>query len=582
MWHSGFLSLLAIVPAALSAPPPKYYGAGNTTNVTNTPYTNPILPGWHSDPSCISVEGYFYCIASTFNDFPGLPIYASKDLQSWRHVSNVVHSEEQVPEYDVITGMQQGMYAATLRHHEGTFYVIVAFLGATNDPILMIFNSTDPLEPGSWSEPVRFMNENTGGAFDPDLFWDEDGQAYVTVHVFDLVGDSIYPIDVTTGEYGNATNIWNGTGAVWPEGPHMYKKDDYYYIVLAEGGTSFEHMVTIARSKDLLGPYEAYENNPVQTNANTSQYFQSVGHADFFQDFSGNWWGVALSIRQGPPGFTSSYPMGRETVLYPVTWPENGWPTAEPVRGHMSGPLPPKSRDVPGDGPWVDEGDDYGFEGDLLPLHFLHFRLPPQDMYAIDDGSLIVNPSKYNLTGDETFQPSDRIAYVGRRQTDTFFTYYVDLDFNPKTEDEEAGVTLFANQWQHADLGLVLLDGTLKARLRSTAFGADNSTIDPAGSETIVDIPEDLAGQSVRLQIQASRDTEFDFYMGAAGEGDSDLELVGTVSGALTSGGNAQFTGEACFFVLPRMAFFLAFGFGDLIDADSSSCRNHRRRLRDC
>lgn len=156
----------------------------------------------------------------------------------------------------------------------------------------------------------------------------------------------------------------------------MYRKDDYYYIVLAEGGTSFDHMVTIARSKELLGPYEAYENNPIQTNANTTQYFQSVGHADFFQDFSGNWWGIALSIRQGPPGNTDSYPMGRETVLYPVTWPENGWPQAEPVRGNMRGPLPAQSRDVPGNGPWVEDGDDYGFEGASLPLHFMHFRFP--------------------------------------------------------------------------------------------------------------------------------------------------------------------------------------------------------------
>ena len=244
-----------------------------------------------------------------------------------------------------------------------------------------------------------------------------------------------------------------------------------------------------------------------------------------------------MSIRQGPPGYTASYPMGRETVLYPVTWPENGWPQAEPVRGRMRGPLPPASRDVPGDGPWVEEGDDYGFEGDSLPLHFMHFRHPPKDMYEISEGSLIVNPSFFNLTGDQTFLPSDRLSYVGRRQTDTFFTYYVDMEFYPEVEGEEGGVTVFANQWQHTDLGLVLLDGQLKARLRTTSFGSDASL----SKEIIVDVPEELVGEPVRLQIQAVVDTEFEFSMGACG---GELEVVGTASGAVTSGGSAQFTGE--------------------------------------
>ena len=153
---------------------------------------------------------------------------------------------------------------------------------------------------------------------------------------------------------------------------------------------------------------------------------------------------------------------------------------------------------------------------------------------------MIVNPSFYNLTGDATFKPSDRLAYVGRRQTDTFFTYYVDMEFEPEVEGEEAGVTVFANQWQHTDLGLVLLDGSLKARLRTTAFGSDDSL----SKEVVVDVPEELVGETVRLQIRAVVDTEFEFSMGAADD-DEELEFVGTASGAVTSGASAQFTGES-------------------------------------
>jgi beta-xylosidase len=218
----------------------------------------------------------------------------------------------------------------------------------------------------------------------------------------------------------------------------------------------------------------------------------------------------------------------------------------------------------------VEDGDDYGFEGDSLPLHFMHFRFPPEDMYTISEDGLEVNPSFYNLTGDQSFEPSDRLSYVGRRQTDTYFTYYVDIEYEPETEGEEAGVTLFANQWQHADLGLVLLDGKLQARLRSTAFGADNTTIDSAGSETIVDVPEELVGETIRLQIQTASDTEFEFSFGAACE-DGDLELVGTISGALTSGANAQFTGKSTFIVASIF----------LVTNKLTMHRNHRRHLRD-
>lgn len=131
-------------------------------------------------------------------------------------------------------------------------------INGETSPIHFIFNSTDPLDPESWGMPVKYVRDDKE-SFDPDLFWDDNGQAYVTGHVFEYPGDSIYPIDLTTGEYGEYTDLWNGTGGSWPEGPHVYKKDDYHWLILAEGGTSFNHHATIARSPGLLGPYEAYE-----------------------------------------------------------------------------------------------------------------------------------------------------------------------------------------------------------------------------------------------------------------------------------------------------------------------------------
>ncbi|KAF2228309.1 putative xylan 1,4-beta-Xylosidase [Elsinoe ampelina] len=504
-----------------------------------TTYINPIIPGYRPDPSCTAVNGTFFCISSSFNNFPGLPIYASKDLINWRHVSNVIHKEEQVPEYSQIRGQQEGVYAPTLRYRDGTFYVIVTFMGANDSPFNFIFTSTDPLDPESWGQPVKFRN-NELGSFDPDIFWDHDGQSYVTVHVFDIVGNNQYPVNVTTGAYGANYNLWNGTGRVWPEGPHVYKKDDWYYLLIAKGGTGSDHSATIARSRNLRGPYDAYVNNPILTNRGTNEYFQAVGHADLFQDLAGNWWGVALSVRT--PRIRNATPMGRETVLYPVTWAEGDWPVCTPVRGTMTGPLPPASHDIPGSGSWVKDGDDYNFTSSSLPLHFTHFRLPPPDFYTIRDGGLIVAPSKSNLTGGATFNPNvDRIAFIGRRQTDTLFTYDVDLDFTPSVEGEEAGVTLFLTQTQHADLGVVYLDAKPQVRFRVTAIGADQATNDPAGYERIIALPEGVGGKTVRLQIQAVSETTYEFGIGVGG---GELDLVGTANATLVSGGEGSFIGS--------------------------------------
>jgi beta-xylosidase len=157
-------------------------------------------------------------------------------------------------------------------------------------------------------------------------------------------------IDLTTGEVGSDLRfVWNGTGGLAPEGPHIYSKDGWYYLMIAEGGTGLTHMETIARSKTIDGPYTPNSANPILTNANTSQYFQTVGHADLFQDPAGNWWGVSLATRSGP-NFTT-YPMGRETVMFPVTWKTGDWPILQPVRGQMSGwQMPPPNISIAGEG----------------------------------------------------------------------------------------------------------------------------------------------------------------------------------------------------------------------------------------
>ncbi|KAK2764247.1 hypothetical protein FQN54_008939 [Arachnomyces sp. PD_36] len=511
-------------------------------------YTNPIIPGWHSDPSCVFVpelEDTFFCATSTFLVFPGIPIYASKDLINWKLVSHAWNRESQLPGVlEKASSAQNGIYAPTLRYNDGTFYVVTTFIYEKNQGT--VFKTIDPYVDGEWSDPVLFE----GAAIDPDLFWDDDGTVYLTSQ-----GVILQNIDLETGETTEPVNIWEGTGGIWPEGPHMYKKDGYYYLMIAEGGTNAGHSETIARSTNISGPFESYENNPILSA--TDEYFQTVGHADLFQDADGNWWGVALSTRCGTT--FHDYPMGRETVLFPVTWEEGEWPILGEVHGNMNGPLPLPNRNIErGEGIFIDEPDVVDFEpGSSIPAHFVYFRAPNNGSFAISDASypntLRITPSQANLTGSAEFTGWDGLSFISRRQTDTLFTFSTDLFFSPVSADQEAGATVFIAQSQHIDLGVIDTTqegGAPSLRLRCTGTG----TADPASipAETTIPIPsswfDENDGIAARLQIQAVNETHYELSAMPIGEDEEeDLSeervLLGLAPSALVSGGEGTFTG---------------------------------------
>ncbi len=215
----------------------------------NSTYHNPVLPGWHSDPSCVHVKGVTYCCTSTFESFPGMPIYASRDLVHWEHISNTWNREEQLPGINFESqGQQDGFFAPNLRYRDGQFYMTSVYAGVNTTSGLLgtVFSTSNPYSDAAWSRPLTF--DAPYRTIDPDLFWDDDGSTYLT-----WSGVSLQPIDLSSGELGDKVSIWNGTGGVFAEGPHMYRKDGYYYLLVAEGGTQLGHMATVARSKDLRG-----------------------------------------------------------------------------------------------------------------------------------------------------------------------------------------------------------------------------------------------------------------------------------------------------------------------------------------
>lgn len=429
----------------------------------NSSYTNPILPGFHPDPSCIFVPEWnstYFCASSSFLSFPGLPIHASRDLQTWTLISTALHSTKQIPGLGTAKRATSGIWGPALRYHDGVFYLVTTMVyddPPKNDSARwdnFIIHTTNPYVSSSWSQPVHFSFVG----YDTSPFWDDDGSVYITgSHTYEVwPGINQGKINLKTGEWiGELVNVWNGTGGLAPEGPHVYKKDGWYYLQIAEGGTGYDHMVTLARSRNINGPYTPAPHNPVLSNANITNpapYFQDVGHADVFSDKNGNWWAVALSVRNGPNG---AQPMGRETVLTPVTWNKDQWPIYQNVSGQESGwQLPPIDVVTEGEGSLVDADQHLTFNpGTSLPPELVYWRFPyGEGNYAVSPkghpNSLQLVSSPANLTGTDgrSAEPTGQ-TFIGKRQTHSFFTYSANFDISElKVEEQETGVTIFLDQ----------------------------------------------------------------------------------------------------------------------------------------
>ena len=280
---------------------------------TSQKLINPIIPGFHPDPSIVRVGNDYYIVNSSFHYFPGVPLYHSTDLINWELIGNVLDRKEQLPLKD--TNSWLGIYAPTIRYNEGVYYMITTNVGNGNNFLV----STTDLKKG-WSDIIPLQQDG----IDPSLYF-ENGKAYMVSNPDNVI--TLCEIDPKTGEQLTpGRGIWTGTGGRYPEGPHIYKKDGYYYLLISEGGTEIAHKLTIARSKDIYGPYEPNPNNPILTNCSKkgqNMSIQATGHGDFVQDTDGNWWIVFLAYRH----FVGSYHhLGRETYLAPVEWKDGEWP----------------------------------------------------------------------------------------------------------------------------------------------------------------------------------------------------------------------------------------------------------------
>lgn len=551
------LSLLATTAAAIFAIP------SIAQNVST--FNNPILTGFHPDPTCTFVpelDNTFFCTFSSFITFPGLPVYASRDLINWKLISNALSRPDQLPALAFLArGATSGIYAPTLRYRDGKFHI---FTTLANQALYnnnytrwdnFILTSDDPYQSSAWSDPIHFDLPG----IDPSPFWDDDGQTYLTGSID---GKSILqaPADFETGEIlGSWIDIWNGTGLPSPEASHMYKKDGWYYLLTAEGGTRERHRSIFARSRELYGPYEGDPNNPVLSGYLSDSYFQAVGHSDIFQDALGQYWAIALAVRAGYSynidPYNSIFPMGREAVLTPVKWPEGEWPTYQNISGVMTGdfvlPIDPSLETLPerGEGGLQGADDVIDFEpGSKLPAHLFHWRLPVQKNYAIspdDDhnNTFKMKSSVLNLTsfdGDSTRGLGQ--TFLARRQEHTRFRFSVDVEWDGllTREQNEVGVTALQDQAQHFDLGVVMLksnDSKGEEVVPHVRFRGISTTTYRLPErfkyvKEVFPMPKALVGEKLRLQVEAVNTTHYAFSAGLGGcEEDTQMEVYGYTRG---------------------------------------------------
>ena len=393
-------------------------------------YKNPVIQGFHPDPSICKAGEDYYLVTSSFEYFPGVPLFHSKDLIHWEQIGHCLTRPSQLA-LDKC-GVSGGIYAPTIRYYKGIFYMITTNVSKGN----FIVHTKDPA--GEWSEPVWLKQSG----IDPSLFF-EDDKCYLTANP----NNTIYlsEINPLTGEQLTTSKaIWSGTGGRYPEAPHIYKKDGWYYLMISEGGTEYGHKVTIARSRNIDGPYESNPANPILTHSNVNAQWNSIqgtGHADLIQADDNSWWMVCLAFR---PQTGQHHLLGRETFLTPVKWDTNSWPVVNgngTIDINMNVPTLPYK-------PVKESLYSTNFTEKKLGFEWNYLRNPSTNNYSLTE-----NPGHLRLKASPIkLDDIDSPTFIGRRQEHVTFTATTTVDLFDSQIGDESGVTVFMNNKSHYDL----------------------------------------------------------------------------------------------------------------------------------
>lgn len=397
---------------------------------------NPVLRGFNPDPSIVRVENDYYIATSTFEWFPGVQIHHSKDLAHWNLVSRPLNRTSQLD----LSGHHAscGVWAPCLSYDKGTWYLVYTDVRTDSVGIKDTHNYlvTAPSIEGPWSDPVYLHSHG----FDPSLFHDSDGRKWVLVAETDYRKGKNRFAGILLQEWspqerrliGPSVTICKGSALGKTEGPHLYRRDGWYYLLLAEGGTGLGHAATMARSRTITGPYEI---DPCGSFLSSREYpldpLQKAGHASLIQAHTGDWYIAHLASRPIPRQGKSI--LGRETAIQRVIWTDDGWLRTETDGGRAALTVnAPRIQDQP----WPDEPGRRYFDGPALPIEFQTLRVPLNE----DTLSLTERPGFLRLKGRETVGSRHLQALVARRQQAFRFNAAAELHFLPNHFKHAAGL----------------------------------------------------------------------------------------------------------------------------------------------
>jgi len=466
-------------------------------------YRNPILKGFYPDPSLTRVGDDFYLVTSTFAFFPGIPVFHSRDLVSWTQIGNAIDRPGQL-DFGRL-GLSRGVFAPTIEHRDGTFYILNTCVDCGGN---FVITATDPAGP--WSDPV-WLPDLEGG-IDPSLFFDEDGSVWI-LNNGPPEGQPLYeghraiwiqrfdPAAKKT--FGQRKVLVNGgvdlsKKPIWIEGPHIFRKDGFYYLVAAEGGTAEGHSQVALRSRRPDGPYLAYPGNPILTQRDLPRDrpnpITSAGHADLVETAAGEWWATFLAVRPYEGDF---YNTGREVFLLPVTW-ERGWPhITRPGEGipyvHRRPNLPAKpGPPVPTNGAFAVADE---FDGPALPHSWMMMRNPRERWYALSGGELRIEARSVPLGG------FGNPSFLARRQQHLNASASTIVRFTAVKDGDSAGLAALQNDEYFFYLAVARRGGRPVIELRRRAGPGD-----PTEGALIASAPLRTAfGAPVRLRIDAQK-----------------------------------------------------------------------------
>lgn len=395
-------------------------------------YNNPIIKGFYPDPSVCKVGDTYYLVCSSFQYFPGVPLFESKDLINWSQIGHCLTRKSQLNLEKMDSS--GGIFAPTIRYNKGRFYMVTT--NATNRKNFYVY--TDDIH-GEWSDPLYVEQDG----IDPSLLFDDDKVYFVSTGVDDDGVDGIIQceIDIESGKKLTKSHvIWLGSGGRYVEGPHIYKINGKYYLMAAEGGTEYGHMVTYAVSKRPDGEFKNYPGNPVLTNRNLGGYeVQGIGHGDLVEDNDGNWWIIHLGFRQIGQ-YEPFHHLGREVFLAPVKFDKDGWFTAG------DNGITTRSFETKAISESVVQHDKkiYTFKNTEWNKEWYYLRNPQYENYKLDDNKVVLKGT------DITLDDVDTPTFIGIHQKE----FKAEIKCTVCISNGQAGLTLYMDENHHYDLAL--------------------------------------------------------------------------------------------------------------------------------